>query len=174
MKHRADELCFLLVRGPADLKRLRIFDSRQIVWRGRRTVFYILGTSHAVSVEGRSRVAVLELLSCAPVAGAHEVLAASRVNNAPYSVSTVVDDLRYECEVTPFALDGWTDRFALAFPVSDHLRFAYGSPSGESAPLTCVGWRANEELIVETVHTYPEEGRGVRSQSRIAIIADAQ
>jgi hypothetical protein len=173
VKHRADELCFLLVRGRADLHRLRIFNSREIVWRGRRTVFYILGTSHAVSVEGRSQVEVLELLSCSPVAGAHEVLATSRVDT-PYSVSTTVDDLRYECDVTPFALDGWTDRFAHTFPVSDHLRFAYGSLSGGSAPLTCVGWRANEELRVETVHTYPEEGRGVRSQSRIAIIADAR
>ena len=173
MKHRADQLCFLLIRGRADLHRLRIFDSRQILWRGRRTVFYILGTSHAVSVEGRSRVAVLELLSCTPVAGAHEVLATSR-GDVPYSVSTTVDDLRYQCDVTPFALDGWTDGFAHAFPVSDRLRFAYESPFGGSAPLTCIGWCANEDLLVETVHTYPEEGRGVRSQSRIAIIADVQ
>jgi hypothetical protein len=172
VQYHADQLCFLLLRGRADLDRLRIFDSRQIAWRGRPTVFYVLGASHAVSVEGRDRTAILELLSCASVAGTHEVLATSPVN-APYSVSMTVGDLVYQCDLTPFALDTWTDRFAQEFPVPNHLRFAYGPAGDETAPLTCIGWRADEDLIVETVHTYPEEGRGVRSRTRIAILTDA-
>jgi hypothetical protein len=90
-------------------------------------------------------------------------------------VSAEFDDLTYECSLSPFALEDWTDSFATAYPTDAQLRFAYDSAnSGAWAPLTCVAWRADRDLIVETVHTYPQEGRGVRSLTRLAVPADGR
>jgi hypothetical protein len=170
--HRADQLHFLLLRGEVNLTPLCIFASRQIAWRGRRVDFFVLGASHAVCVETQGKVAVFEILSCRPVTGANHVLAAAQLT-VPRTVSAVFDDLTYECELSPFPLDGWTDSFTTTYASEDQLRFAYDSAhQGSWAPLTCVAWRAGRDLVIETVHTYPQEGLGIRSRSHLVFPAD--
>lgn len=40
-----------------------------------------------------------------------------------------------------------------------------------SLPVTRIGWRfANNQLLIETVHTYPEEGLGLRSLTRFTLV----
>jgi hypothetical protein len=40
-------------------------------------------------------------------------------------------------------------------------------PGVRSLPITRIGWRfAEDSLLIETIHTYPEEGRGLRSLTR--------
>ena len=49
------------------------------------------------------------------------------------------------------------------FAPANCLAVAFDASSGGMAPWTRIGWRAaGGPLQVETVHTYPEEGRGVR------------
>lgn len=157
----------------ADLGPLRIFDSRRTQWRGRRVSFYVLGASHAACIEADGRAAIFELLSCVPVRGANEVLAASQLT-APRAVSAVLDDLTYRCELRPFALDTWTDPLAQAYPPVSQMRVAYEPPTGGvPTPLTCVAWRTGRELAIETIHTYPEENLGIHSHSRVTFAADA-
>ena len=41
-------------------------------------------------------------------------------------------------------------------------------------PLTCIGWsQPPSRLIVETVHTYPEEGRGACSRTYFRLLPPA-
>ena len=173
MNLSADQLRFLLVRGRTELGALRIFDSRQIVWRERRVAFYVLGASHAVSIECGTGVPLFEVLSCASAIGAGEILVSSSAN-APQELSITVGDLQYACRLTPFALSAWADRFERAYPASDRLRVAYAPSDAGAVPVTHVGWRAGGELTIETVHTYPREGRGVRSESRVAVVRGPQ
>lgn len=155
-------LRYALLLGPVELAPLRVLASRCIRWKGWNVTFYALGASHAVCLErGESRVT--ELLACAVGAGA--------------SVPVVQDDaeitnlcLRAEglcCEValTPFALTQDTGLLRVSDPDS-RLEFAYPPPCNAATPYTRIGWRVTEEALhVETVHTYPEEGRGIRSST---------
>ena len=80
------------------------------------------------------------------------------------------------CQVTlePFLLEEGACLRG-AFAAERQLVFAYPAPvpgksadglsmTDEPTPMTRLGWRATQgALTIETIHTYPEEGRGVRS-----------
>ena len=75
----------------------------------------------------------------------------------------------YHCRLTPFALCG-RDRLQDTFPSEDQITFKYHVEGELEEPITHIGWRGGEStLSVETVHTYPHEGQGVRSNSTFEI-----
>ena len=167
MIHSAATLRYFLLEGRARLEPLRVFDSRRVEWRGRVVTFCALGTSHAVLVE-LGDTALTELLTCAGGDLQARVLE-HRAASSDCVISRTIATLRYACRLSPFALDGG-DRLRGAFSSADQLTFRYGVDHGAEEPMTLIGWRADDAtLSVETLHTYPREGRGVRSESTFRV-----
>ena len=166
--HSAATLRYFLLAGRARLEPLRVFDSRRVPWGNRVVTFCVLGTSHAVLVE-LGDTALTELLTCA--AGDLEVhVLEQQVASSDFAISRTIDNLRYDCRLSPFELAGG-DRLRGAFSSADRLTFTYGVDHGADGPMTHVGWRTHDAtLVVETLHTYPHEGRGVRSESTFRIL----
>jgi hypothetical protein len=71
--------------------------------------------------------------------------------------------------LAPFALcEG--DALCKDFPAAGRLEVAYPCAGGTPPAFTRLGWHADgERLRVETVHTYPEEGRGVRTRTEFSL-----
>ena len=150
--HSAATLHYFLLEGRVRLEPLRVFDSRRVEWQ-----------SHAVLVE-LGDTALTELLTCA-VGDLEARVLEQRAASADCVISRTIDTLRYDCRLSPFELDGG-DRLRGAFSSADQLTFTYGVNHGAEAPMTRIGWRTDDAtLSVETLHTYPHEGRGVRSES---------
>ena len=130
--------------------------------------FFVLGTSHAVLLESGD-TALTELLTCA--AGDLEArVLEERTASSGSVVARTIDNLQYDCRLSPFALDE-DDRLHGVFSSADQLSFKYAVDHGAEEPMTHIGWRVDEAtLVVETLHTYPVEGRGVRSESTFRIL----
>ena len=161
--HSTSTLRYLLLSGRARLEPLRIFESRRVKWLDHWVTFYALGTSHAILLE-YGDAALTELLTCAPTTVQAHVLEQGAAN-LPWTVSRTFDNLSYRCRLTPFELGGG-DRLQGAFPSEDQITFKYHVEGELEEPITHIGWRGGEStLTVETVHTYPHEGKGVRSNS---------
>ena len=170
--HSAATLRYFLLEGHARLEPLRILDSRQVEWRGRVVTFCALGTSHAVLVE-LGDTALTELLTCAAGDLQARVLE-HRAASSDCVISQTIDTLRYDCRLSPFELDGG-DRLRGRFSSADQLTFTYGVDHGAEEPMTLIGWRTDDAVLsVETLHTYPREGRGVRSESVFQILPAAR
>lgn len=167
--HSAASLRYFLIEGRARLEPLRVFDSRRAAWAGHAVTFYALGTSHAVLVELED-IALTELLTCASGDIDARVIE-QRAAGSDWSVSGRVDRLRYDCRLSRFALDG-TNFLRGAFAPGDRLVFSYRVEGSPEEPVTHIGWRTDARtLAVETLHTYPHEGRGVRSESVFRIVS---
>lgn len=172
MIHSAATLRYFLLEGHARLDPLRVFDSRRVEWRGRVVTLCALGTSHAVLVELGDRV-LTELLACGVGDLQAEVLE-QRAASSDCFISHTTDDLRYDCRLLPFDLAGG-DRLRGAFSSAEQLTFKYGVEYGPEEPMTHIGWRTDDTtLMVETLHTYPHEGRGVRSESTFKVLTASQ
>ena len=77
--------------------------------------------------------------------------------------------MSYSCRLTRFDLCGG-DGLEGAFSKEDRITFKYDVEGKLEEPITHIGWRGRQNtLSVETVHTYPHEGQGVRSQSTFKI-----
>ena len=163
----AATLRYFLLEGRARLEPLRVFDSRRVEWQGGVVTFCVLGTSHAVLVELRD-TALTELLTCAARDLEAPVLDQRAVRSAS-AIARTIDQLHYDCRLSPFELDG-DDRLCGAFATADQLAFTYDVDLGSEEPMTHIGWRADDAtLVVETLHTYPHEGRGIRSESTFRV-----
>ena len=166
--HSTSTLRYLLLSGRAPLEPLRIFESRRVPWLDHWVTFYALGTSHAILLEYGS-AALTELLTCAPTAAQAHVLEQGAAN-VPSAVSRTFDHLSYRCRLTPFALSGH-DRLPAGFTRRDQITCTYRIEGEREEPVTHIGWRrGGSTLSVETVHTYPHEGQGVRSNSTFELI----
>ena len=163
MVHSTSTLRYLLLRGRARVDPLRIFEFRRVKWLDYRVTFYALGTSHAILLE-YGGTALTELLTCAPIAVQAHVLEQGAAN-FPRTVSRTFDNLSYRCRLTPFELCGRV-QLQGTFPSEDQITFKYHVGGELEEPITHIGWRGGEStLSVETVHTYPHERQGVRSNS---------
>ncbi len=166
--HSVATLRYFLLAGRARLAPLRVLDSRRIPW-GRGTVtFCALGTSHAVLVE-RAGAALTELLTCAS-GDLRARVVRRRTAGSDWSLSCTIEGLRCECRLSRFDLAG-PARLRGGFRSVDRLVFGYGAAGGVEEPMTHIGWRTDGPLLaVETLHTYPHEARGVRSESVFRIL----
>ena len=167
MIHSTSTLRYLLLSGRARLEPLHIFECRRVKWLDHRITFYALGTSHAILLEYGGK-ALTELLTCAPTA-VHAHVLEQGAANVPSTVSRTFNTLSYRCRLTPFKLCG-RDRLQGTFRGEDQITFKYHEEGEREEPITHIGWRGDEStLSVETVHTYPHEGQGVRSNSTFEI-----
>jgi hypothetical protein len=144
---------------------LRVLDTRQFCWKEWRITLYALATSHALTME-RDDASLTELLTCAQLPDAprmHLCARADTTGDFPISLPYLKGMLR----LTPFAL---AQGEALSGRFAPECRFsvAYPQTPGMQTPHTHIGWRAEpEQLEIETIHTYPEEGKAVRSETRL-------
>jgi len=169
--HSAATLRYFLLDGRARMEPLRVFDSRRVSWGDRVVTFCVLGTSHAVLVE-LGDTALTELLTCAAGDLQARVLE-QRAANSDCVISRTIDNLRYDCRLSPFELDGG-NRLRSAFSSADQLTCNYGVDDEAEEPITHIGWRIDgATLVVETLHTYPHEGRGVRTESTFRVLPAA-
>jgi hypothetical protein len=158
MHQSAEQLAYRLIAGPADLRPLRILATCGFSWEGWQVTAHVLGASHAVELR-RGRARMTELLTCVPPPGALPSLMALSAGSEGCCEAR---GLRCRVQLAGFDLaDG--DALLGCFDAAERLDFAF--PAGEAgAAVTRVGWRIDARgLAVETVHSYPEEGRGIRS-----------
>jgi uncharacterized protein YbaR (Trm112 family) len=156
-------LRYSLLTGPVELAPLRVLAFRCVRWKAWSVTFSVLGASHAVCLErGESRLT--ELLACAVGKGPSlAILQEDGVQKTNYCLHA--EGLVCEAEWLPFPL---TEDAALSQQSApeNRLEVAYPPPAETATPYTRIGWHATAEALhVETVHTYPEEGRGVRSRT---------
>ena len=163
MIHSAATLRYFLLEGRVRLEPLKVFDSRRVEWGDRVVTFFVLGTSHAIRVE-RGGTTLTELLTCADSDLEARVLE-QRASSPDWTLARRVDHLEYECRLSSVALHR-PEGLRAVFRPADQLTVTYGESQDVPAPMTFVGWRVEETaLSVETLHTYPQEKRAVRSQS---------
>ena len=167
MIHSTSTLRYVLLNGRVQVEPLRIFEFRRVKWLDHWVTFYALGTSHAILLE-YGGTTLTELLTCDPTAVQAHVLEQGAAN-VPWTVSRTFDNLSYRCRLTPFELCG-RDRLQGRFPSEDQINCEYHMEGELEEPVTHIGWRGGEStLSVETVHTYPHEGQGIRSESTFEI-----
>ncbi len=163
------ELRYFLVEGDADwMENFRILDSQQRPWNGRNITFYALCTSHAVTVRGPAGQ-FTELLSCRGGLHISPTLAEMASGNSVEMVINI-QGLRYRFRMHQHALRG-NDILLGQFEPQDEITIAYPKMPDLETPMTRIGWRFDRDVFsVETLHTYPEEGKGIRSESHFEIV----
>jgi uncharacterized protein DUF2617 len=165
--HSTSTLRYRLLDGPARLEPLRVLQARSAMWRGWSVTFCVLGASHAVCLLKGGRQ-LFELLACAAPSGAARALAELAADR-PGEVCVEAHGLICHARLTLFPLRKG-DALRGDFAAADQLAVAYPTSGEGETPWTRVGWRAEgARLAIETVHTYPEEERGVRSESRFEL-----
>jgi hypothetical protein len=174
MQHGTADLRYRLLRGPTDLAPLRVLACRSFAWAGWEVRAVILGASHAV-VFRRGSEERAELLTCLPppLNGETDALLTLAVppdmnaSEAALPSDWLPDGATGAVRLSRFPLDGG-DSLRGDFAPGSTLSFDFPVIAGATTPRTRVGWRADgAALFVETVHTYPEEQWGVRSETRI-------
>ncbi len=159
--HRVSDLRFALLENTSTLGEVRVLASREARWNADPVCFHVLAVSHAVVI--RREQPLTELLTCGDYSPGGQRLTHVRIT-APYELSTRVGRLAYRCRLEPFSLALGDDLIGRFSPEDRMDVFFPGD--GVEAPVTRIGWRIEPTcLTVETVHSYPEEKVGVRSQS---------
>lgn len=199
MYQQTDNLCYQMVQGRVCLEPLRILARREVCWNGWRVAFHVLGASHAVTLE-RDDVCITELFTCAPVTSDAPVLAQSN-GLLPAALCPDVPGFGCRIALTRFALPegdalkiNMTEENTLAFTfphasAANVPAFSTNAPvfganvaafeTKASAleaisPVTRIGWKMEETALhIETVHTYPEENCGVRSETTFRALNQA-
>lgn len=156
-------LRYRLLPGRVDLAPLRVLASRRLPWNAWSVTFSVLGASHAVSLT-RGEDRLTELLAC--VSGVGVGVPVMQANDGGMTrLCLHAEGLVCEIQLRPFALTESAE-LLLECAAESRLDVAYPACADAETPYTRIGWRATAAaLIVETVHTYPEEGLGVRSRT---------
>ena len=172
MQHRIANLCYQLVQGRVCLEPLRILARREIVWKDWRVTFHVLGASHAVTLE-KGDICITELFTCAPVTTAVPVLAQSE-GKLPMRLCPDVRGFDCRVKLERFALVV-EDALRLDAPQANTLTVEFPHTSGDIAPITRLNWKITGSVLrINTIHTYPEEHAGARSETVLQIRAGEQ
>jgi hypothetical protein len=163
MQLSASQLFYRLLDGPADLRPLRILGTREFVWLQWAINIHILGASHAVEFR-QGEQCITELLTCARTASTQEPLIGLDAN-VPGDGCVSAHGLVCRVRLAPICLaDG--DALRGCYPDDGRFEMCFPCGANHATPVTRVGWRAiGQNLAIETIHSYPEENRGVRSVS---------
>jgi hypothetical protein len=87
----------------------------------------------------------------------------------PFELSTIIGDMRYSFRLTLHSLQGG-DALLGRYPDEDQVTVAYPRQQEFAAPVTRIGWVIRPSVLrLETLHTYPEECIGIRTESVIEI-----
>ena len=158
-KHSIESLRYRLFLGSVDIAPLRILAFRQISWLDWLVTFTILGASHALKLT-RSDETIGELLTCAPPTAEGEPIKERRPPDNGFSASVCDLQWNWRSVVEPCGQNP-----VLRSPADESLTTRF--PAGLEA-VTMIGWFAGKSgLRVETVHTYPEEARLIRTWTHI-------
>ncbi len=173
MFHSSFDLRYLLLSGPVSLTRFRVLQSHHLEWREFHLGFYVLAVSHALCIKSGDRQ-VTEFLSCASADADAGVIAEASVADLPWEVTKRVLNLEYSCRIT--SISGTEDdRFHGAFEDRNQMTAAYPILPGYATPFTRIGWGFDHAgITVETIHTYPQENRIVRSESVVRRAEEAE
>ena len=163
--HRVSDLRFALLESTSSLGGTRILASREVRWNEDPVCFHVLAVSHAVVV--RRERPLTELLTCGDFSPSGRPLAHVQVG-APCEFSTRLGRLDYRCRLEPFSLAAGDDLLG-RFSAEERMDVFFPSQD-VGAPVTRIGWHLERACLrVETVHSYPEQAVGVRSQSRFEL-----
>lgn len=155
--HSLANLTFRLVKGLPSLEPLQVLEEREITWQGHSVTLRILGASHAVTVDSEDEKTT-ELLSCGGVEGTSETLIEAPAHlQGAYESCT--NGLIWKTTLAPFLLE---EGESLQGRFEETLSHEFPA-TAESIPITRIGWNAGRMLYIQTIHTYPQEGLGVRS-----------
>lgn len=152
-----DGLTLRCVSGEISWEPLRVLESRQCFWKGWAVTIAVLGASHALCF-ARNGVFFTELLTCGTLFESGTILFETK--GAGQGVHTLeCNGLRWKTTVIPFLLvEG--DRLQGGFEESLTAEYPL---VGSATPVTRIGWNIGERFYAQTIHTYPEEGMGVRT-----------
>jgi hypothetical protein len=172
MQHSIYDLRYRLTPGHVELEPLRVLACRTAEWIDWRVTFHVLGASHAVVLE-RGGQTITELLTCRPAAGASNPLLDLACDDSATGCATR-DGIECRVRISPMLLGDGDDLRTVVEP-GCRMDYSFPARAGEQAPMTRIGWRVDgRALRVETVHTYPEAGRGVRSETVFIIGEEAE
>jgi len=171
----------LLTDTMPDLAPLRVLEKREYPWQDRAVSAFVLGASHAMCLV-RSGTVITELLTCAPPPDsrpAHDLL--------DVGVPLLGEDIAASCDLPEgltaqvrLSLRALSPKTSLCRQYMPTERLDVDFPilvpvDGHGAPRTELGWRPTEqELTWETLHTYPEQGWYVHSETRLRRIQETR
>jgi len=164
MIYSSVNLRYFLLAGPFSLKPFRILKRHQTDWCGRRLDFYALGASHAVTLMCQD-LQLTELLTCIPATSEAQTIAEASAAYLPLEIAARVFGIDYRCRISG-AEEGEGVTLHSSFDGANQIEAAYPTQSGYPTPVTRIGWRIRPaQISLETMHTYPEEGRVIRTES---------
>jgi hypothetical protein len=171
-EHLSSELSYWLVAGSVSLEPMRILEKHEETWGGWVIRFYVLGGSHAMQLT-RPGSTVTEILSCiSPTL--IDIAAPNKV--APNAAGQI--DIADGCEIQASLENLVINLNVVKCRISDTVRassacdgaleHAFEVPGSSESAWTRLRWRIMaRELVLETEHTYPQEGIRVLSETTV-------
>lgn len=173
----AKDLRFYLVQGNVDVQSLTILATDTVAWGERSVTMGILGASHFLSIAGCETPILNEVFACADLDTFGPFLKSGPLGQLQATVQITVDALAYT--FTP-RLVSWDegeeelrqliDAVARAKGCANQvgLLFEFPSTGNDSRrPYTIVWGDATDELLVRTVHCYPNEATLVFTETTL-------
>lgn len=152
LNHRLSDLHWGLWCGHLDWEPLRVREMRSLHWGDFPVIVRILATSHSVSIETPEGL-VHELVTCAaPPPGSIALL------DQPGEASADIAGLTWTSSISIGRLD--------QVPVGD-LRVESVFPGDDGARTVVVCSVGTSDLVIESFHGYPEEGKALVGRSRV-------
>ena len=162
--HSIGSLRYRLIAGDISLEPLHILKTHELTWHEWQVRLFVLGASHAVCLT-RGDAKITELLTCLPPAG----------NSKPlYETSTEQtkqkclhrNGLRWEIRLWEYETVNNERRL---IERESSLQVEFPATHSVEKPLTRIDWHIHRDmLLIQTLHTYPNQGRSVRSRTKIA------
>lgn len=171
MKSSVSTLRYRILDGPVSLEPLKVLQTQCIAWGVWDVSFSVLGASHAVTLSCPD-AEFAEVLACAcpdgPISAVVDVPGA-----IPSQPLALVHGVQVRCRIDRFTLaDG--DDLSFRVPPDSRLDRPFPPVDGH-IPFTRIGWRIDgSALMVETVHTYPEDNAGVRTNTEFSMATAKQ
>ena len=163
--HSIRSLHYRLIAGEVALEPLHILKTQDVIWHDWHVRFFVLGASHAVQLT-RGTTQLTELLTCLPPAGDSKPLYETSVTQCRQK-SLNANELRWDIRLWECETGNNEEQLPVGMGSSMQVEF----PAIHSAekPFTRINWLLHRNtLLVETLHTYPNEGRSVRSRTKLA------
>ncbi len=173
----AKDLRFYLVQGNVDVTTLTILATDTVAWGERSVTMGILGASHFLSIAGCETPTLHEVFACAELDTFGPFLKSGPLGQLQATVEIAVGTLAYT--FTP-RLVSWDageeelqqliDAVVRAQGCANQIGLLFEFPatgSGSRRPYTIVWGDAADELLVRTVHCYPNEATLVFTETRI-------
>ncbi len=163
--HCIGSLRYRLMAGEISLEPLHILKTHKLTWHDWHVQFFVLGASHAVCLT-RNQTHITELLTCLPPAGNPKPLYETTIEQCHQKILHA-EDLRWEIHLWECKIEQFEKQSPLISASSLQVEFPALHPAEK--PLTRINWLVHRDmLLIETLHTYPNQGRCVRSRTKIA------